>query len=106
MWGNPTTSHSELFIFGDFNLHLDRHSSITTMFVDIITSFDLKQRVSFLTHIHDHWLDLLITRLTCSSIQKPIVSDRLSDHLVRILFGKHFLLVLNQLNILLHSAVI
>ena len=46
------------------------------MFVDILTSFDLKH-VTFSTHIHGHWLDFLITRLT---IKKPTVSDGFSDH--------------------------
>ena len=51
-----------------FNLRLDIHSSITTMFVDILTSFDFKH-VTFSTHIHGHRLDFLITRLTCNTIK-------------------------------------
>ena len=79
LWENQATNHSELYILGDFNLHLDTHFPITSMFVDILTSFDLKH-VTFSTHIHGHWLYLLITRLTCNTIKKSTVSDVFSDH--------------------------
>ena len=80
MLENLAVIHSEFYILGDFNLHLDIPSSITTTFDDILASFDLKQHVTFSTHIHGHWLDLLITRSTCNNIQAPTVSDGLSDH--------------------------
>ena len=78
--GNLASIHSECFIFGDFNLHYDIPSAITTTFNDILVSFDLKQHVNFWTHIHDHWLDLLITRSTYNNIQTPTALDGLSDH--------------------------
>ena len=59
---------------------MDIPSKITTSFNDILVSFDLKQHVTFLTHIHGHWIDLLITRSTCYNIQTPTISDDLSDH--------------------------
>ena len=77
---NVVINYSELYILGDFNLHLDIHSSVTTMFDDILTSFDLKQHVNFSTHIHGHWLDLIITHSGCNNIKKTTVSDGLSDH--------------------------
>ena len=40
------------YIFGDFNLHLDIPSAITTTFNDILVSFDLKQHVTFSTHTY------------------------------------------------------
>ena len=52
----------------------------TYMATDILVSFDLKQHVNFSTHIHGHWLDLLITRSSCNNIQTPTVSDGLSDN--------------------------
>ena len=58
---NLATLHSEIYIFGDFNLQLDKHTAVTIIFDDILTSFDLKQHVTFSTHIHGHWLDLVIT---------------------------------------------
>ena len=54
--------------------------SRTITFDDILTSFDLKQHVTFSTYIHGHWLDLVITRSTCDNIQMLTVSDGLSDH--------------------------
>ena len=65
---------------GDFNLHLDTPSATTTTFNDILASFDTKQHVNFPTHIHGHWLDILITRSSCKNIQTPTVADGLSDH--------------------------
>ena len=53
---NLATNYSKLYILRDFNLHLDIHSSITTMFDDILTPFDLKQHLIFSTYIH--WLYL------------------------------------------------
>ena len=53
---------------------MDIHSTITTMFLDILTSFDLKH-ITFSTHMHGHRLDFLITRLTCNTI-----SDEFLDH--------------------------
>ena len=47
---------------------------------DILASFDTKQHVNFPTHIHGHWLDILITRSSCKNIQTPTVVDGLSDH--------------------------
>ena len=76
---NLATMRSEFYIFGDLNVHLDIPSAITTTYNEILVSFDLKQ-VTFSTHIHGHWLDLLITRSTCYNIQTYTVSDGLSDH--------------------------
>ena len=59
---------------------MDIPSAITTTFNDVVVSFDLKQHVTFSTHIHGHWLDLFITRSTCYITQTPTVSDGLSDH--------------------------
>ena len=72
--------HTEYYIFGDCNLHLDMPSVITTTFNDILVYVDLKQHVTFSTHIHGHWLDVFIIRSTCYNIQTPTVSDGLSDH--------------------------
>ena len=77
---NVATMHTEFYIVGDFNLHLDTPSATTTTFNDILASFDTKQHVNFPTHIHGHWLDILITRSSCKNIQTPTVVDGLSDH--------------------------
>ena len=72
--------HSEFYIFGDFNLYLDIPSAITITFNDILVSFDLKQHVSFSTHIHGHCLELFTTRSTFYNTQTRTVSDGSSDH--------------------------
>ena len=80
MLENFATLHSEFYIFGDFNLQLDKRTAVTITFDDILTSFDLKQHVIFSTHINGHWLDLVITHSTYDNIQMLTVSDGLSDH--------------------------
>jgi len=42
--------HTEFYIVGDFNLHMDTPSATTTAFNDILISFDPKQHVNFPTH--------------------------------------------------------
>ena len=58
---NIVTTHLDNYILGDFNLHLDVSDSNTQRFNEILTCFNLKQHVNFSTHVHGHWLDLLIT---------------------------------------------
>ena len=77
---NLATLHSEFYIFGDFNLQFDKRTAVTIMFDDTLTPFYLKQHVTFSTHIHGHWLYLVITRSTYDNIQMLTVSDGLSDH--------------------------
>ena len=71
----------ELYIFGDFNIHLDKPSVNTRSFLDILDTFSLHQHVTFPTHIYGHWLDLSITRSNCKHIKAVSSSDGLSDHL-------------------------
>ena len=59
---NIVSLHDNLYILGDFNLHLDNSNGNTKKFNEILTCFDPKQHVNFPTHVHDHWLDLLITK--------------------------------------------
>ena len=72
--------HTKFYIVGDFDLHLDTPSATTTTFNDILALFDTKQHVNFPTHIHGHWLDILITPSSCTNIQTPTVPDGISDH--------------------------
>ena len=71
----------ELFILGDFNLHLDSPSNHTNTFTDLLTYFSLRQHVDFPTHFHGHWLDLFITRTACDLMKTVYPSDGLSDHM-------------------------
>ena len=51
------------------NLHPDSSNGHTNKFNEILTCFDLKQHVNFQTHVHGHWLDLLITKRISNSIK-------------------------------------
>ena len=69
----------ELIVIGDFNLHIDKPTNQTTVFLDLLSLFGLQQHVDFPTHIHGHPLDLIITSSKCS-IASVTRSDRISDH--------------------------
>ena len=78
---NTLQFQDELYIFGDFNIHLDKSSVNTTSFLGILDTFSLHQHVTFPTHIYGHWLDLLITRSNCKHVKAVSSSDGVSDHL-------------------------
>ena len=49
-----------LFV-GDFNIHTDNHQDTDTInFLDIINRFNLQNLVTFLTHVKQHHLDLIL----------------------------------------------
>ena len=72
--------HDNLYILGDLNLHLDNANGQTNKYNEILTCFDLKQHVNFPTHVHDHWLDLLITKRTSNSIKSVFSAAGILDH--------------------------
>ena len=78
---NTLQFQDDLYIFGDFNIHLDKSSVNTRSFLDILDTFSLHQHVTFPTHIYGHWLDLFITRSNCTNVKAVSSSDGLSDHL-------------------------
>ena len=63
-----------------FLISVFRDSTATSTFNNILVSFDLKQHVSFSTHIHGHWLDLHITKSIAEYIHTLTVTDDLLDH--------------------------
>ena len=65
------------------NLHLDNSNGITYKFNDILTCFDLKQHVNFPTHVHGHWLDLLITKRMSNSIKSVFFRQQASQTILR-----------------------
>ena len=67
----------DLYIFGDFNIHLDLPSLNITSFMDVLQTYALRQHVSFPIHFHGHWLDLFITRSTCNNIKAIFPTDGL-----------------------------
>ena len=78
---NIISLHDNLYILGYFNLHLDKSNGNTNKFNEILTCFDLKQHVNFPTHVHGHWLDLLITKRISNSIKSVFPAVGFSDHL-------------------------
>ena len=78
-------SSGYLLIVGDFNIHVDDvENSESANFLALIDSFDLRQMVSFSTHINGHSLDLVIVRN--SEPLGPVenietIDPALSDHL-------------------------
>ena len=77
---NTLHFQDELYIFGDFNIHLDKPSVNTRSFLDILDTFSLHQHVTFPTHIYGRWLDLFITRSNCKNVKVVTSPDSLSDH--------------------------
>ena len=77
---NIVTTHLDIYILGDFNLHLDVSDSNTQRFNEILKCFNLKQHVNFSTHVHGHWLDLLITKSSCDHVKSVFPADCISDH--------------------------
>ena len=78
---NIISLHDNLYILGDLNLHLDKSNRNTNKFNEILTCFDLKQHVNFPTHVHGHWLDLLITKRISNPIKSVFSAAGISDHL-------------------------
>ena len=59
------TASGELFVVGDFNLHVDSSCDINALqFCDLIASFDLKQWVTMPTHTSGHTLDLILLEIS------------------------------------------
>ena len=54
---------------GDFNIHMDANNPKTTTFNDFMESFNLKNLVSFPTHIHQYTLDLILDEIDNSIVQ-------------------------------------
>ena len=72
-----------LMIAGDFNLHIDRPSDVSTInFLSLLEAFNLRQHVTQATHRAGHFLDLIISRNDDNGfLQSVKVHDSsMSDH--------------------------
>jgi len=74
------SSHSNLTIVGDVNIHLDCDSvNATSDFTSLLDSFGLHDNVHQSTHLQGHHLDVFITRpdepVPLVSVDPPIFSD-------------------------------
>ena len=49
-------------------------------YYEILKCFNLKQHVNFSTHVHGHWLDLLITKSSCDHVKSVFPADGISYH--------------------------
>ena len=78
---NIISLHDNLYILGDFNFHPDNSNGNTNKFNEILTCFDLKQHINFPTHVHGHWLDLLITKRISNCIKSVFSAAGIPDHL-------------------------
>ena len=68
-------------LVGDFNIHVDQvHNLDSTTFSDFLDSFGLSNKVQFLTHKHQHTLDLVISSCMDGFIQSVFRGHLLSDH--------------------------
>ena len=80
------TSPRELFVTGDFNIHVDDCTAPgVTSLTALLDSFGLSQHVNFCTHISGHTLDLLISRSSSQTISDikqsfPALSDHYAVH--------------------------
>ena len=74
--------HDNLYILGDFNL-LDNSNGNTNKFNEILTCFDHKQHDNLPTHVHSHWLDLLITKRISNSIKSVFSAAGISRTILR-----------------------
>ena len=63
------SSSSEIIFTGDFNFHVDDPlAPHVSSFLDLLSTFNLTQHITYPTHNSTHTLDLLITRSTSSLI--------------------------------------
>jgi hypothetical protein len=71
-----------LLIVGDFNLHVDDpNDAVAVAFLDTLESLNLEQHVTGPTHVHNHTLDLAITRQSDTVLlRQPKVGYLFSDH--------------------------
>jgi len=79
---NFISSSSELIFTGDFNFHVDDPlAPHVSSFLDLLSTFNLTQHITFPTHNSTHTLDLLITRSTSSLISSiDHTYTPISDH--------------------------
>ena len=75
----------QLLICGDFNFHVDDlNDHHANLFMDLITSFDLKQHINVPTQCKGHTLDIIITRANEDFIKDNVyakdMGKEFSDH--------------------------
>ena len=70
-----------VLLVGNFNIHVDQvHNLDSITFSDFLDSFGLSNKVQFLTHKHQHTLDLVISSCMDGFIQSVFRGHLLSNH--------------------------
>ena len=78
---NVTLPANHTIFTGDFNIHVEDHLDGDTInFLDVLDSYNLRNRVTFLTHIKQHHLHLVIEDQTDTLITHITPGLFLSDH--------------------------
>ena len=78
---NVTLPANHTIFTGDFNIHVEDHLDWDTInFLDVLDSYNLRNRVTFPTHIKQHHLDLVIEDQTDTLITHITPGLFLSDH--------------------------
>jgi len=76
------SQYSNLFVTGDFNLHLNENSLIIDDFNSSLNAMGLEQHVDFSTHVSGHCLDLVITESLNVHVMSCKPGPFISDHCV------------------------
>ena len=71
---------NEILILGDFNIHLNKPSTVSSKFLSLLDIFSLNQFVKYPTISHGNILDLIISSLHVSSIEISDLTSNISDH--------------------------
>ena len=59
---------NKLIILGDFNYHYDENKYHHNIFKQTIETLSLKQHITFVTHIHGHIIDIVLTSINSQII--------------------------------------
>ena len=75
------TSHRNIIVCGDFNMHIDDLTDIQSkIFNDTMEALGLQQHVSFEIHHAGNTLDLLFTEITSECTMRTFKGRYISDH--------------------------
>lgn len=75
-------SPGHLLVVGDFNIHVDDPSNVTTVqFTDLINTLDIEQHVQQSTHLAGHILDLMLSPRSETVVISTETSTLVTDHM-------------------------
>ena len=76
------SSDNQMLLCGDYNFHVgDLNNREAMAFMDLISSFDLKQRVKSATHLKGHMFALILSSYNGNFVKETFTRDmNVSDH--------------------------